>query len=153
MVDGTYIQAHQSSTGARKRGRTPAQSRVTQAIGRRRGGLTPKLWALGDKQGRFVRFLLWPGHTAEVTAFAALLAALGLIAVIPPRVHRKDRDTIPCNREAYKARHLLANAFADRKHFRGIAHRTCKLAATFTGLRDLVSWFLGIRRTAQRPAC
>ncbi len=70
--------------------------------------------------------------------------------MIPPRVHRKGRDTIPFDREAYKVRHLLANAFADRKHFRGVANRTCKLAATCTGLRDLVSWFMGIRRTVQR---
>ncbi len=113
-----------------------------------------------DKHGRCVRFLLLPSNTAEVTAFKgfdshkvrALLAALGLIAVIPPRVHRKDRDTIPCDREAYQARHLIANVFADCKPCRGIAYRTCKLAATFTGLLDLVSWFIGIRRTAQQPA-
>ncbi len=73
MVDGTYIQAHPSSTGARKQDRTPAPSRKAQAIGHRRGGLTTQLWALGDKHGRCVRFLLWPGHTAEVTAFAEIL--------------------------------------------------------------------------------
>ncbi len=91
--------------------------------------------------------------TTLVTEWATIVntvaGALGLIAVIPPRVHRQDRDTIAFDRETYKARHRIANVLADRKPCRGIANRTCKLAATFTGLRDRVAWFLGIRRTVQ----
>ena len=33
--------------------------------------------------------------------------------------------------DAYKARHLAENAFADVKQFRGIATCYCKLALTF----------------------
>ncbi len=72
MVDGSYLPAHPSSTGARKQGRTPAPSHVVQASGRRGGGLTTKLWA----HGLCVRFRLWPGNAAEVTALAALLAGV-----------------------------------------------------------------------------
>ncbi len=177
MVDGTYLQAHQSSTGARKQGCTPTASRVAQAIGCRHGRLTGKLRVLMDKHGRFVRFLLLPGNAAEVSALSAILhniptadtqmlladkgldshevrarlAVLGIIAVIPSRVYRKDKDTIAFDPEAYKARHLIENIFAALKHFRDIATRTCQRAATFTGLLDRVVWFIGMRRTAQLP--
>ena len=44
--------------------------------------------------------------------------------------------------EAYKARHLVENAFADLKQFRGIATRYCKLALTFGEMFALCYWLI-----------
>ena len=40
---------------------------------------------------------------------------------------------------AYQARHLVENTFADRKQFRGIATRYCKLATTYLALVTLAA--------------
>ena len=142
-----------------------------QAIGRSRGGLTTKVIALTDRAGRFVKFKLKPGNAAEVSelptllddaadaetselladkaydsnAVRLLLASLGIIPTIPPRSNR--REPVYYDVWSYKARHLVENAFADVKQFRGIATRYCKLEATFAGMLDLVCWFVGTKRT------
>jgi len=131
---------------------------------------------LTDRAGRFVRFRLKPGNAAEVTelgplldgvpmgetsellgdkaydsdAVRAFLASVGIIATIPPRSNR--RDPAPYDAASYRARHLVENAFADVKHFRGIATRYHKLAETYAGLLSLVAWFCGTRATRRGPS-
>lgn len=49
--------------------------------------------------------------------------------------------------DTYKARHLVENAFADLKQFRGIATRYCKLASTFEESLALACWYVDTRAT------
>ena len=71
-------------------------------------------------------------------------------AVIPPR--RSNKRPPPCDYEAYKARHLVENAFADLKQYRGIATRYCKLAVTFTELLALVCVVVNTKPNRRGPS-
>ena len=65
---------------------------------------------------------------ADKRVIEPLLAA-GKTAVIPPKSNRKiQRD---CDKEAYKARHLIENFFCKLKQFRAIAARYDKTARNF----------------------
>ena len=144
-------------------------------MGRSRGGTTTQLLALTDRTGRFVKFKLKPGNAAESTELATLLGSapsqtrellgdkaydshavrafldsVDIIATIPARTHRIA--PIPHDCHAYKARHLVENAFLDIKQFRGIATRYCKLAQTFAGLLNLVMWFVGSKSQQRGPS-
>lgn len=122
-----------------------------------------------------IQFLLKPGNVAEVkelptllagipsqeitellgdkaydsNAVRDLLASLDIIATIPSRANRKE--PIRFDAGSYQGRHLVENAFSDLKQFRGIACRYAKLADSYAGMVNLVSWFLGTKRR-QRPA-
>ena len=132
--------------------------------------------ALTDKAGKFVKFKLKPGNAAEVTELSALLddahfdetnelladkaydsdaarlllASLGIIPTIPSRSNRLT--PVHYDVESYKARHLVENAFADVKQYRGIATRYCKLEATFAGMLDLVCWVVGTKPSRRGPS-
>lgn len=73
------------------------------------------------------------------------LAEGGIVAVIPPMSNRKRPAA--CDMEAYKSRHLVENAFADLKQFRGVATRYCKLAVTFSALVCLVCVVVNTRES------
>ena len=146
-------------------GRPPDASRRRQAIGRSRGGLTSKIMALVDRDGRLVRFTVRPGNAAEVRelesllggvragevvadkaydakGIRALLASRGIVATIPPR--RTTRGYV-YDRESYARRHLVENLFATLKHFRGVATRYAKLASRWRALVCLAAWYAGTR--------
>jgi transposase len=53
----------------------------------------------------------------------------GMEVVIPPRKNRKYQR--PYDKELYKLRHLVENAFLHLKRWRGIATRYAKNAASF----------------------
>ena len=134
------------------------------------------MMALTDRAGRFVKFKLKPGNAAEVTelgpllddapidetsellgdkafdsdAVRAFLASLDIIATIPGRSNR--REPVEYDAWSYQARHLVENAFADVKQFRGIATRYHKLAETYGGLLSLVCWYVGTRTTRRGPS-
>lgn len=76
------------------------------------------------------------------------LAERGTEAVIPARSNWINPP--PHDKQAYKARHVVENSFADLKHFRGIATRYCKLKATFVALLQLCLWHLATK-PRQRP--
>ena len=126
--------------------------------------------ALTDRQGRVARFCLGPGNASELKALVPLaeaagltsgqliadraydsrnerdaLAAMGLDVVIPSKKNRKI--PIPHDEQAYKSRHLVENAFADLKQFRGIATRYCKLAAAFVAMLNLACFVVNTRET------
>ena len=173
-VDGTFFKVHQHATGARKNGRTPEESRVAQAIGVSRGGLTTKLMALMDRKGKLAGYCFVPGNAAETHQLGALLDAvpvnqvdylladrafdtdavrdllweLQIESVIPPKSNRKM--VIYYNRGLYKGRHLVENGFGDYKQYRGIATRYCKLIETFAGAFQLVAWHIQTKRRKQR---
>ena len=94
-----------------------------------------------------------PGNVADVTAAPELLARMGRaryvladkgydadplrralrqarsVPVIPGRSSRKRK--VRCDRQRYKDRHLVENAFCRLKDFRRVATRYDKLAANF----------------------
>ena len=66
---------------------------------------------------------------------------LGVNAVIPPRQSRKVQREY--DKDIYKLRHLVENAFLHLKRWRGIATRYAKNTASFlaaTHIRCLVLW-------------
>ena len=69
------------------------------------------------------------------------LEQAGKAAVIPPKANRKELR--PCDKELYKARHLIENFFAKLKQFRAIATRYDKRAMHFLAaihLAAVVIW-------------
>ena len=111
-----------------------------------------------------VRLLLTAGTTADCTQALPLLegsaaehlladrgydsdavvaeaVARGINPVIPPRRNRKEpRDY---DKELYKLRHLVENAFRHLKEWRGVATRYAKTSASYLAacqIRALVLW-------------
>lgn len=130
---------------------------------------------LTDFAGRIARLTFTPGNTAEIQALQQLLDDTpldasrlvadkayashdlferltddGIEPVIP--VTKNWNDPPPLDLDTYKARHLVENAFADLKRFRGIATRYCKLIATFTALTSLVAWYVNSSPTRRGPS-
>jgi transposase len=67
--------------------------------------------------------------------------AQGMIAVIPPRKNRKHKRDY--DRDLYKLRHLVENAFLHLKRWRGIATRYAKNTASFLAavhIRCIALW-------------
>ena len=89
------------------------------------------------------RFLADKAYCSK--ALRAELASAGIEPVIPPKSNVKQPAV--CDMDAYKARHLVENAFADLKQFRGIATRYCKLASTFVALVSLCAFVVNTRAT------
>ena len=123
-----------------------------------------------------VQFLLRPGNVAEgkelppllagvplketrellgdkaydSNAVRALQASRDIAATIPSKANRKE--PIWFDEGSYQGRHLVENAFSDLKQFRGIACRYAKLADSYAGMVNLVSWFLGTKRRQRQAA-
>ena len=65
----------------------------------------------------------------------------GMNVVIPSKVNRRDQR--PYDKEIYKLRHLVENAFLHLKRWRGIATRYAKNTASFLAavhIRCLALW-------------
>jgi transposase len=65
----------------------------------------------------------------------------GMIPVIPPRKNRKVQR--PYDKDLYKLRHLVENAFLHLKRWRGIATRYAKNTASFLAaaqIRCIALW-------------
>ena len=145
-IDSTYVKAQRAAFGA-KRGRS------AEAIGRSRGGWTTKVHALTDVVGRPCALMLTAGNVSDVKAAPALLERagrmrylladkgynadrlrrsirdVGALPVIPGRRNRKH--TICYDKQRYRTRHLIENAFCRLKDFRRIATRYDRLARNF----------------------
>jgi transposase len=135
------------------RGVRGKRGRSVQAIGRSRGGWTTKIHALTDVIGRPFALMLTPGNVSDITAAPALLERAsgmryllgdkgydadrlrralretGTTPVIPGRRNRKR--TIRHDKQRYRDRHLVENAFCRLKDFRRVATRYDKLANNF----------------------
>lgn len=111
-----------------------------------------------------VRVLLTSGTTADCSQAHALIEGLnalhlladrgydsnaivgqakqqGMQVVIPPRKHRKERREY--DKDLYRHRHLVENAFLQLKRWRGIATRYAKNAASFLAaaqIRCIAIW-------------
>lgn len=114
-------------------------------MGRSRGGLTTKIHALVDAEGRPVKLMLTPGQAGDAPAAATLLEDLvsgttliadraydtnairafaadrGAWANIPPRSIRKG--SFAFSSWVYRQRNLIERFFNRIKQFRGLATR------------------------------
>ena len=152
FIDGSYVKAHQHSTGA--------ASGQEQAIVLSRGGNTSKIHLAVDSYGLPIEFIITGGDIHDSTAANDLIELLpytdylvadkgydsekirdkargqGATPVIPRRCNSKagNADIDWC---LYKYRHLVENAFARLKHFRSIATRYDKLKIHFESMLSL----------------
>ena len=115
-------------------------------------GLNTKLHLAVDAHGMPLRAIITQGTTADCTQAAPLIDGFtaenlladkgydtdaiieqaqkqGMSPVIPPKSNRKKQRDY--DKELYKARHLIENAFLHLKQWRGIATRYAKNAASF----------------------
>lgn len=130
-------------------------------MGRSRGGLTSKIHALVDAEGRPVTLRLTGGQVADCKEAEALLDALGegdilladkgydsnairvmaakrkAWANIPPKANRKG--SFAFSAWVYRQRNLVERFFNRIKHFRGIATRYDKDPANYLAAVKLVA--------------
>ena len=136
-------------------------------MGRSRGGLTTKIHALVDADGRPIRIALTPGQAHDGTAAGALLANLSPGAILLAdraydsnaiRQQAKDQDVwanIPPKRNRtgafvfsgwlYRYRNLVERFFNKLKQFRGIATRYDKNPDNFLAAIKIVSARIWLR--------
>lgn len=130
-------------------------------MGRSRGGLTTKIHALVDAEGRPVRLALTPGQAGDAPQALPLMEDLDpgatliadraydtnairdhardrdIWANIPPRSIRKE--SFPFSRWVYRQRNLVERFFNRIKQFRGLATRYDRRADNFLAALKLVS--------------
>jgi len=130
-------------------------------VGRSRGGLTTKIHALVDKQGRPIRLLLGAGQESDIARAQELIGDLpkgamlladkgydanalrqavnqqGAWANIPPKTNRKD--PICFSKYLYRQRNLVERFFNKIKHYRRIATRYDKLDQNYLAALKLVA--------------
>ena len=152
FIDGSYVKAHQHSTGA--------ASAQPQAIGLSRGGNTSKIHLAVDSYGLPIEFIITGGEVHDSKVANELIDLLPQADVIiadkgydsePIREKVRECSAIPViprkknskvgNADIdwclYKYRHLVENAFARLKHFRAIATRYEKLKMNFESMLAL----------------
>lgn len=138
-------------------------------MGRSRGGLTTKIHALVDAEGRPIRIALTAGQAGDAPAAEQMLPLVApgatLIADraydtnairnacaerkawanIPPKVTRKE--SFPFSAWVYKQRNLVERFFNRIKHFRGLATRYDRSPDNFLAALKLAAtriWLAGI---------
>jgi transposase len=115
-------------------------------------GLNTKIHLAVDAHGMPIRAIITAGTVADCTQAAGLIDGLtaemlladkgydsnailekalsqGMQPIIPPKKNRKDQREY--DKEIYKLRHLVENAFLHLKRWRGIATRYAKNTASF----------------------
>ena len=136
-------------------------------MGRSRGGLTTKIHALVDAEGRPIDIVLTPGQTHDSQPASDLLEALeqnailladkaydtdairkqldekGAWANIPAKRNRKK--SFPFSKWLYRYRNLVERFFNKLKQFRGIATRYDKSPDNFLAAIKLASLRIWIR--------
>src|SRR5215208_3668688 len=140
--------------------------RQSQAMGRSKGGLTPKILALTDALGNLVRDVLVPGQRFDTVGFPPLLEGLAFDALIGDTafdsndiitdlnergakvvIAQHPRRTTPrdIDREMYKWRHLIETFFCKLKEFKRIALRADKTDQSFAAMIDLAAALINSR--------
>jgi transposase len=74
-------------------------------------------------------------------AIAAMAVDAGMVPVIPPRCNRREKRRY--DEYLYRLRHLVENAFAEMKRWRGIATRHAKNTASYLAavhIRCIIMW-------------
>ena len=162
FIDGSYIRAHQHSSGA--------CSESSEAIAKSRGGNTSKIHLAVDAHGNPIDFIISDGATHDVSIAPALIERLelketkyicadkgydseklreqirnaGAQANIPKKKNAKTSNK-HMNWDIYKIRHLVENAFARLKHYRAIATRYDKLEQSFASTIALACAFIWLK--------
>ncbi|WP_439631362.1 IS5 family transposase, partial [Shinella sp.] len=142
--------------GGRKRGT------YQEAFGRARGGVTTKIHARADGQGRPLGFVLTGGEASDYNAVPDLLAIPvgkprlfladkgydgdflreellihGIRPVIPPKTNRKNPPA--CDFRVYKDRNRIERMFNRLKQFRRVATRYDKTRKSFSAFLALAA--------------
>ena len=137
------------------------------AIGRSRGGLSTKIHAVVDEQGRPVRLVLSAGQATDKTVAPTLIETLppakafiadhgyDARALVEMVSARGGQDHIPTQSNVrlqrsvdpalYRQRNVIERFFNKLKHFRRIATRFDKLARNFLAAVALASTRIWIR--------
>ena len=159
FIDASLIRAHQHSTGA--------QGTLPQAIAKSAGGNTSKIHLAVDANGNPVSFIITDGTTHDVKVAPDLVNSLDLsdteslsadkaydcealreqISAAATKANIPRRKNSKSSNESmdwylYKLRHLVENAFARLKHFRGIATRYDKLKQSYENMVALACAFI-----------
>lgn len=157
FIDGTYAKAHQHSSGA--------ASDQPEAIGKSRAGNTSKIHLAVDAHGLPVAFDITGGEINDCTAAPELIAQLPSAEVILadkgydserlrqqievqgarpviPRKRNSIKGNADLDRELYRYRHLVENAFARLKHYRAVAFRFDKLKRNYESVIAMACAFL-----------
>ena len=157
FIDGSYVKAHQHSTGA--------AGEDSQAIGKSRAGNTSKIHLAVDSCGLPIEFLVTGGETHDSKAASELIAQLpaaeavvadkgydseaireqiakrGAKAVIPRKfnsvIGNADMDWA-----LYRYRHLIENAFVSLKRFPALATCYDKLQRDYESMVAMACGFL-----------
>src|SRR5258708_33686456 len=137
-----------------------------QAIGRSKGGMTPKILALTDALGNLVRFDLLPGQRYDTVGVAPLLDGIDFDALIADKAfdantiiadldergakvvisqHPRRASPRPIDEEMYKWRHLIENFFCKLKEFKRIAMRADKTDQSFTAMIHIAAAVIASR--------
>lgn len=157
FIDGTYVKAHQDSTGA--------ATENAEAIGKSRAGNTSKIHLSVDAYGLPIAFRITGGEVHDCTEAQVLIDHLpegealvadkgydserireqidakGMEAVIP-RKRNSKKGNASLDRGLYRYRHLVENAFARLKPYRAIATRYDKLKRNYESMVALACGFL-----------
>jgi transposase len=136
-------------------------------VGRSRGGLTTKIHARVDRQGRPLQLLITPGQGHDLTGAEPLPATLtgrtiviadkaydadrlrvhikarGAIANIPNMIRRKK--PFRWTKALYRERNHVERLFNTLKQFRRIATRYDKLGANFPAFIQLATVRISLR--------
>tara|TARA_Y100000590_G_C15423262_1_gene902222 strand:+ start:286 stop:852 length:567 start_codon:yes stop_codon:yes gene_type:complete len=160
--DGSYVRAHQHSSGARRG--------EYRAIGKSRGGATTKIHMAADAHGNPIDFEITGGevHDSQVAeklleiaekvegenfigdkgydskAIRESAQAKGIQPQIPTKKNSKKPNP-NFDRQLYKYRHLVENLFARLKHFRSVATRFEKLARNYKSILYLACSLIWIK--------
>jgi transposase len=153
MIDATFTKCHVHAAGAKGGNQKMAVS-----------GLNSKVHLAVDAAGMPVRIIITDGTTADCTQAESLITGLnagflladkgydseeivdkaldfGMVPVIPPRKNRKNQREY--DKDLYKKRHLVENAFLKLKQWRGISTRYAKNASSFEAavqIKCLMLW-------------
>lgn len=77
----------------------------------------------------------------DVNTFMETATSAGMVIVIPPKRNRKEQRYY--DKELYRIRHLVENAFLQLKRWRGVATRYAKTTASFVAalhVRCIAIW-------------
>ena len=137
-----------------------------KALGRSRGGLSTKIPLLADELGLPVAFRITAGQAAKYaqaisllegrrteavfadkgydsTQIVSTIEALGAVAVIPPRRHRKQPRSY--DRTLYKQRNLIERCFNRLKQFRRFSTCYCRNIEAFRSCTALACAWLRLQ--------
>jgi transposase len=142
-------------------------------VGRSRGGLSTKIHARVDGQGRPIQILITPGQAHDLTGAEPLLASLGQGTIVIAdkaydadrlRAHIKARGAIAnipnmirrtkrfrWTKALYRERNHVERFFNKLTQFRRIATRYDKLGASFLAFLQLAAVRISLRSIESTP--